>query len=74
MKISDRRWERGSKFILWARYIHRINLYFHTHNDKHNFVHSLVQGKAVADPGGAAGARPPMGPDSFVLTYKFFET
>ena len=24
--------------------------------------------------GGAAGARPPKGPDSFVLTYKFFET
>ena len=23
--------------------------------------------------GGAAGARPPTGPDSFVLTYKFFE-
>ena len=27
----------------------------------------------VADPGSAAGA-PPKGPDSFVLTYKFFET
>ena len=28
----------------------------------------------VADPGGAAGARPPhTGPDSFVLTYKFFK-
>ena len=24
--------------------------------------------------GGAAGVRPPKGPDSFVLTYKFFET
>ena len=23
---------------------------------------------------GAVGMRPPMGPDSFVLTYKFFET
>ena len=28
----------------------------------------------LADPGGAAGARPPpKGPDSFVLTYNFFE-
>ena len=30
--------------------------------------------QAVADPGGAAGARPPKGPDFFVLTCKFFET
>ena len=30
---------------------------------------------AVADPGGAPPAHaPPTGPDSFVLTYKFFET
>ena len=29
----------------------------------------------VVDPGGGAtGACPPKGPDSFVLTYKFFET
>ena len=30
--------------------------------------------KSVADPGGAASAHPPKGPDSFILTYKFFET
>ena len=30
--------------------------------------------KALADPGGATGACPPKGQDSFVLTYKFFET
>ena len=28
----------------------------------------------LADPGGATSARPPKGPDSFVLTYKFYET
>ena len=28
----------------------------------------------MADPGGTAGMRPPKGPDSFLLTYKFFET
>ena len=33
-----------------------------------------TEGISVADPGGAAGACPPTGPDSFVLTYKFFET
>ena len=30
--------------------------------------------KTLADPGGAARRAPPKGPDSFVLTYKFFET
>ena len=29
---------------------------------------------ALADPGGAPPARAPKGPDSFVLTYEFFET
>ena len=33
-----------------------------------------VTGKALADPGSAPSARPPKGPDSFVLTYKFYET
>ena len=28
----------------------------------------------VADPGGTASMHPPTGPDSFILTYKFFET
>ena len=28
---------------------------------------------ALADPGGAASTRPSKGPDSFVLTYKFYE-
>ena len=28
---------------------------------------------SVADPGGAASTHPPKGPDSFILTYKFFE-
>ena len=30
--------------------------------------------KALADIGGAPGVRPPKGPDSFILTYKFYET
>ena len=29
---------------------------------------------SLADLGGVPGARPPMGPDSFVSTYKIFET
>ena len=29
---------------------------------------------ALADPGGTAGVYPYKGPDSFVLTYKFYET
>ena len=29
---------------------------------------------SLADPGGAPGARSPKGPNSFVLTYKFYET
>ena len=29
---------------------------------------------ALADLGGVPGARPPKGPDSFVSTYKIFET
>ena len=43
----------------------------------HEYLQNLgvIRYKSLADPGGAAGARPsPKGPDSFVLTYKFFET
>ena len=40
-------------------------------------THSMllkVESYALADLGGVPGARPPKGPDSFVLTYKIFET
>ena len=38
-------------------------------------ISRIVRTESLADPGGAADVRaPPKGPDSFVLTYKFFET
>ena len=34
----------------------------------------LLDPHSVVDPGGCHWRMPPEGPDSFVLTYKFFET
>ena len=33
-----------------------------------------MRSESVADPGGASGARPPKGPNSFISTYKFYKT
>ena len=39
-----------------------------------DLIQLFCSGGALADLGGAPGARPPTGPDSFVLTCKIFET
>ena len=71
-------------FIVYGVRVNSVRLFLLLHNQSRTSWYSILNLKqkkklwtisnALADLGGAPGVRPPKGPNSFVLTYKFYET